>query len=268
MEQNRGHKDQHCSKIDKVALITGSSSGIGANVALDLASLGYNIIITGRNKDNITKIVNKCNELASDSATKSPIAHARQVDLMDWSSIDSLIDFVKTKFNRIDILINNACFRGRKANILTKEAMDDLDQVFRMNVSVPMYLIHKLFISMLPNDSNYKPLVVNISSIASQVVVPLHLYSISKACLSELTKQLADHTDELGLLAITISPGPVLTDERPQHISMSPFTLMNRIGTTQEISNLIIESIKRAPMFNGQELIIDGGYTAKQKQKS
>lgn len=128
-----------------------------------------------------------------------------------------------------------------------------------------MYLVNKCLIPLKPAGM---ATVINISSSASQVVVPLHLYSISKACLSEMTRQLSMLTQKLGILSVTVSPGPVLTNERPHHAAMSSLTLMNRVGTTQEISNLVIFAINNAHLFNGQELNIDGGYIVKQKHST
>lgn len=243
----------------RVALVTGSAPGIGAIIAVDLASANYRLIVTGRNSCRLAQVVQQCNHVSG--STQAAVAFP--ADLYDLSQVDRLIEFVRITFNRLDVLVNNACYRGDVADILDDRALDELGKVFHVNVSVPMYLIHKCLLPLKPAGM---ATVINISSSASQVVVPLHLYSISKACLSELTRQLATLTQELGILSVTISPGPVLTDERPHHSAMSSLTLMNRVGTTQEISNLVMFAISNAHLFNGQELNIDGGYTVKQKQ--
>lgn len=270
----------------RVALVTGSASGIGANVAVDLASIGYFIIVTGRDQKRLDSVVAKCNEIAPQD---SHAAVSFKADLTDLQQVDQLIQFIRLKFERIDVLVNNACWRGDqfknlvvagsgdsvgcgdidndKQKDLSLEAFRDFQRVIHVNLSVPMYLIHQL--SQLRQDTSHMGellTVVNVSSIASQMVVPLHTYSVSKACLSEMSRQVAKLSHSMHINSITISPGPVLTNERPHHQTMSNMTLMDRVGTTQEISDLVLFVIRNTHLFNGQELNIDGGYLAKQRQ--
>lgn len=248
----------------KIALVTGSATGIGANVAVDLALAGFFVIVTGRNVEKLSRVVHQCNQLLSNEA---PVAASFVADLLDLKQVDQLINFIQSEYGRLDVLVNNACWRGCVKNILEDKAYDDLKHVMHVNLSVPMYLIHNCLIPIRAGKTNDNAIIINISSVASQVVVPLHLYSISKACLSELSRQIALMTHSLGLFSVTISPGPVLTNERPHHQAMSNMTLMNRVGTTQEISNLVLFAINNVELFNGKELNIDGGYIAKQKQQ-
>lgn len=268
-----------CSQVDckKVALVTGSGTGIGARIAVDLAAAGYRVIVTGRNMDNLRKIVDECKNAFNSEAnksndkTRSEAAIAIRADLSDFRQVDDLINQVLQEFECLDVLVNNACYRGRKSNIISQDAAEDTREVLHINVSVPMYLVHKLMVPMASRRdrlSERPPVVINISSIASQIVVPLHLYSISKACLSEMTNQLARRSQELGILAVTVSPGPILTSERPQHASMSSSTLLGRVGTPQEVSDFTLFVLENAHLFNGSELVLDGGYLAKQKQRS
>lgn len=304
----------------RIALITGSATGIGANIAVDLAATGeYFVIVTGRNEASMRGVVAECNRAAKatassassasrdDAGVETSAACAFGADLCDYLQLDGLIEFVKVKFQRLDVLINNACWRGGKfvspfgADSLradggggggqgisgsghsreADESFSEFKKVIHLNVSVPMYIIHKCLIPLAQRHreraNQIEPhaghdglasapiVVVNISSVASQVVVPLHSYSISKACLSELSRQLAALAGGLGILSVTVSPGPVLTDERPHHLAMSNLTLMNRIGTTQEISNLVLFALRNAPLFNGSEISVDGGYLTKLK---
>lgn len=258
-----------------VALVTGSSSGIGASVAIDLASIGFTVILTGRNADNLAKVEQKCNDTFNSKGFLTGKAIPYQIDFSDAEQLNGLVCFVRSKFNKLDLLVNNVCFRGEIKNILAEDACDDLQKALHMNVLIPMRLIRDCCLMTAPkmgepassSPSTTKSIVINVSSIAAQIAVPLHVYSITKACLTELSRQVALlGGDESGVLSVNISPGPVLTDERPHHAQMSRWTLMDRVATTQEISNLVMFLVDRAHLFNGQDITIDGGYMAKQKQ--
>lgn len=255
--------EQRRNSPAKVALVTGSASGIGANIAVDLVHEGYNVVVTGRDIKKLKEVVQLCNAKVEINYNQAVYF---QVDLCDLCQVDKLVDFVKGKFARIDLLVNNACWRGEAKSILDADTLDDFRKVMHMNVFIPFYLIHKCFL--LDNiESSKEAVIINISSVASQAVVPLHLYSISKACLSEVARQISLlRSDERykGISSITISPGPVLTDERPHHQAMSKLTLLKRVGSTQEISNLVMFVLKNAQLFDGQELNIDGGYLSRQ----
>lgn len=238
----------------KVALITGSSSGIGANIAIDLANSGYLVVVTGRTIEKLNEVVEQCK---SKTSILTYVA-----DLSRFEQVDQLVEFVRHKFNRLDVLINNLCYRGVMRNILDDGSYDDLEKVMHLNLHLPMYLSRKCF-PLLKNSSSEKAIMIFITSTASQVVVPLHLYNISKACLAELSRQMALCTD---FLSFSVAPGPVLTKERPFHSKLDKFTLMKRVGTTQEISNLLKFSIEHPRLFHGKEILIDGGYMARQKQ--
>lgn len=247
------HKIDSPKQDKKVALITGSSSGIGANIALDLAKAGYMVVVTGREIERLNEVVEQC-EFRTSILTFV-------ADLTEFEQVDRLVEFVRLKFNRLDVLVNNACYRGVYGNILDEGSYDDFKKVMHINLFVPIYLSKKC-LPLLQNSIFTKAIIICITSAASQIVVPLHLYSISKACLAELSKQMALHTD---IFSFSISPGPVLTEERPFHKDLDKFTLMKRVGTTQEIVDLLMFSLDHPRLFNGREILIDGGYTAKQK---
>lgn len=238
-----------------VILITGSTSGIGANIALDLSAKGHKVIVTGRDQVKLDEIIAKCEGQARNQNT----VRGYKADLMHIDQIDGLLKFVKETFGHLDVLINNACFRGQQKDIL-ETTVEEFSQIFHMNVSVPAYLIHKT-VKMLKNSRNHTQIVINISSTASQVVVPLQGYSISKSCLTQFNRQLSQQN---GLLCLTISPGPILTEERPQHEAMSSLTLIDRVGTTQEISNIVVHCMENAKIYDGQDLVVDGGYLARE----
>lgn len=248
-----------------VALVTGSSSGIGASVAIDLFTIGFTVILTGRNSDKLAEVEKKCHEALESKGIAGDVIPYK-IDFENAVQVDKLVDFIRSRYSKLTLLVNNVCWRGDIKNVLADDICHDLTRALKMNVLLPMRLILDCLVNCTSSEQS-SSIVINVSSIAAQVTVPLHAYSISKACLSELSRQIALLGEKSRILSVTVSPGPVLTDERPHHAEMSRWTLMDRVATTQEISNLVTFLIDRPHLFNGQEINIDGGYVAKQRQK-
>jgi NAD(P)-dependent dehydrogenase (short-subunit alcohol dehydrogenase family) len=144
----------------KIALVTGSATGTGANIALDLAANRYFVIVTGRNESNLQKVVALCNRIAScnSGASCRSTSHEQKTgsassaiyfkaDLENYQQLDQLIGFVLPNFKRLDVLVNNACWRGKYKHLLEcDEAYADFKQAMRLNVAVPLYLVERCVI--------------------------------------------------------------------------------------------------------------------------
>lgn len=110
------------SFLDKVVIVTGASSGIGADVSIHFAKLGAKVVITGRNEINLEETVSKC----GDGALKIV------ADLNDESDRVRIIEETLTKFGKIDVLVNNAGI-GDTGGILTTP-MEQFDLVISTNI--------------------------------------------------------------------------------------------------------------------------------------
>lgn len=145
--------------MQKTILITGSTDGIGFETAKLLISLGHNVIIHGRNKEKVEKVKTALLPLLDANSIESFVA-----DLSDLKAVKILADDIKSKYTKLDVLINNAGVYTT-ANPITK---DNLDVRFVVNTIAP-YILTKELMPLFDNTSR----VVNLSS-AAQAPVNVH----------------------------------------------------------------------------------------------
>lgn len=198
----------------KNVLITGSSRGIGKQIAKELKARGYNLFLTSRNEERLK-------ETASDCGATTYIA----CDLTSQSGLDSISDFIEK--NSIDILINNA-------GEYVYGGIDEMDyskisEIFTTNLLAPTYLCSKVVKSMKEKKWGR---IVNIGSISGVMgEAYASLYSGSKAGLIGLTKALALELAEFGITVNTINPGWVETELGLKSIEESDFSLAETLET-------------------------------------
>jgi 3-oxoacyl-[acyl-carrier protein] reductase len=185
----------------KVALVTGSSGGIGRAAALSLARAGADLVVTSTREhgaDDTARAV---------TALKRRALSAR-CDVSDPESIEALIRLVQKGFGRVDILLNNAATIHRAAFVETLDR--DFDQVVKVNLSGPFYLIRRLAPAMVERGWGR---IVNVSSISGTVGTPkLSAYCASKWGLNGLTKAIAEELVGTGVSICAVLPGSVDTE--------------------------------------------------------
>ncbi|OTF76125.1 dehydrogenase/reductase SDR family member 2-like protein [Euroglyphus maynei] len=221
----------------KVALITGSSSGIGAAIALQLAEYGARVTITGRDVETL-RMVGKEIEEKSGNRPLQIIG-----DLIDPTLPVKLIEETVKEFGRLDFLVNNAGIATAAQSISSENFMDEFDKVFAINVRAAVQLIRLS----VPYLEKTKGNIVNISSIASLSTYSL-IYGSSKAALDMVTKTAAKELGPKGIRVNSINPGPVITaiyrsvgiTEKPTALeeNMKKRTLLDMAPEPIEIANL------------------------------
>ena len=195
--------------IGRVALVTGSSAGIGAAVASALVDHGMNVIGCGRNIDKL----NEFKETMKGKGTFTPI----QCDVTSESSVISMFEEAKSKFGGIDVLINNAGLN--KDTTLLGGATEDWRTVLDTNIVGLSICAREGFKSMKAKgaDDGY---IVNVGSIGGHVVAKhshvSHMYSGSKFAVRALTEGLRNEVRDAGTnIRVThLSPGVVETEFR------------------------------------------------------
>jgi len=240
---------------NKIALITGGASGIGAATSRELGRAGAHVIIADLNLP-----------AAESLAAELPNSRALKMDVTDSASIALALDSVP----RLDILVNNAGI-GLVGDI-AHTSEQDFDRVMRVNVN-SVFLVTQ---AALPLLLATRGSIVNIGSVAGSVGVKQRFaYCASKGAVQAMTRQIAvDYPKELR--ANCIAPGTVQTpfvegylDKYHSHekekvraelVARQP---IGRLGTPEDIASMVRYLCSReAEFINGAVLTIDGGWTA------
>jgi len=246
----------------KVCLVTGSSSGIGEEAALHLASLGGNVVVTGRNEQRIKTVADKCNKLSGGKKMLSIAA-----DLSNDKDLKRLIDTTIQEFGRLDILVNNAG-RGDLSYMCDPNIVELYDKVMDLNVRSIVYLTSLA----IPYLEKTKGTIINISSIAAMKPAPkTTIYCMSKCAIDMLTKCLAIELAPKGIRVNSINPAvtetPLLMKKYGHKMTMDQIRDMRskqyplgRIGQPYDIACAIeYLASNDASFITGTNLLMDGG---------
>jgi NAD(P)-dependent dehydrogenase (short-subunit alcohol dehydrogenase family) len=184
------------------ALISGSTRGIGHEVARQLAAREYRVIVTGRDADAAKHAAAKIGERA--------VPHA--LDTSDARSIDALVRFVEREIGGLDVLVNNAAILLDEGKSIVDVEPREFEETWRVNTLGP-FLMTKRFAPLLRKSGHGR--VVNVSSGAGQLASMscyAPSYSTSKAALNAVTILCANALRGDGVLVNCVDPGWVRTD--------------------------------------------------------
>ena len=244
---------------NKVAVITGSSRGIGKGIASRFSELGAKIIVSSRKID-------ACEQVVKEITNTGGIASAFECNISNKNSCQDLINFAQKKYGKIDILVCNAAsnpYYGDLADIPD----ESFEKIMNNNVKSNLWLCKNVIPHLKKNKSGS---IIIISSIAGlQGVENLGAYSISKTADIGLIRSLAV---ELGKYNITVNglcPGIIKTDfakalwENPDILkNVESYAPLKRIGTTDEVAGAaILLASKPGSFITGQVITMDGGIT-------
>ena len=241
--------------MEKVALITGATRGIGKQIAITLAKEGYNIALNYRTQND---------DLYS---TKKEIENlnvkclAVQGDVSNYEECENFVKNIIEQFGRIDVLVNNAGVT--KDMLLMRMKKEDFEQVIDINL-IGTFNVTKNVINYMLKSRNGR--IINISSVvgisgnAGQTN-----YSASKAGIIGFTKSLAKEVASRNILVNAVAPGfiqtnmtDVLKDEVKDEIAKN--IPLKRMGTAQDVANVVkFLASDDSSYITGQVINIDGG---------
>lgn len=183
---------------DKIAIVTGSSSGIGKAIALGFAQEGATVVVVARR-------LPKCEETVAQITASGGRAMALQTDVAEESQVERLVTETVRRYGRLDILVNNAgVFGGRR---IADTATDEFDEVMRTNVRGTFFCCRAGFSQMKQQGGGT---IINMASVAGvQAWRGTGTYSASKHAIMALTKSLADEGREYRIKVSAICPGGV-----------------------------------------------------------
>ncbi|NDB87877.1 MAG: SDR family oxidoreductase [Thaumarchaeota archaeon] len=244
---------------NKIAIITGASSDIGADLSRRFAEEGATVVMLGRNLKSLEK--------ARESVKGNAVSMA--CDIMNNSQVISTIEQVVDKYGKIDILVNNAA----KINdaIHFHEMKDsDIADLINTNILGTLNMTKAVISKMLDNKVGS---IINIGSISSERAIPrvhLAVYSATKAAISMFTKSIAVEYARKNIRCNCLNLGiinagmikPYLDDPQARKV-LEERQPLNRIGDPQDVSNAaVFLSSDDAKWITGTILNIDGGKSA------
>lgn len=236
---------------NKIAVITGSGSGIGAATA--------EIFV----RENIAgiAIVDYNYDAACETAAKlGPVAFPVKCDVSKAADVQAAIDQILAKFGRVDILVNNAGIT--RDAIFHKMTMEQWEQVINTNLNGVFYWTHGLYKQM--RDNQYGR-IINLSSTAARGNPGQCNYSATKAALIGFTNTLAKEAGRKNITVNCVAPGATWTNmysQVPEEVrqAMIAGNPMNRLGKPAEIGEVIaFLASERASFLSGQWIPVNGG---------
>ena len=241
--------------MNKVALITGGTRGIGKEIAYTLAEENYDIIINYRTENDELK------QLKNEIESKKVKCLTVQGDVTNFEDCKQMIESAIEEFGKVDVLVNNAGIT--KDMLLARMKEEDFKQVIDVNL-VGTFNMTKNVISYMMKARNGK--IINISSVvgiagnAGQTN-----YSASKAGIIGFTKSLAKEVASRNILVNAVAPGfietqmtDVLKDDIKEEIAKK--IPLKRMGTPQDVANVVkFLASNDSSYITGQVINIDGG---------
>ena len=244
----------------KVALITGGNSGIGRGIVHRFVRAGATVAFVGRNQEKGDAVLAEVHELGGQGAFFA-------VDLADESAVIKLVDDVSNRFDRLDVVVNNAGIGSRRGGIEKSDPPGVRWQKLRGPNLDSTYFVSAYTLPLLERSGGGA--IVNISSTAT-----LHgnwgLYGVAKAAVEALTRSFAVEGAPHGIRVNCVSPGWIATKEDEELSAAGtadgewamPPSLFNRMGTPAEIAAAVLFlASDDASFVTGQTLIVDGGLT-------
>lgn len=242
--------------MKKVALITGSSRGIGRAVAYQLAHEGYAVCI------NYIERKDKADELVAQLKSKGCEAIAVQADVADRAAVNAMVQKTEEAFGPVTLLVNNAGVAGQA---LFQDVTDEMwNRYFSVNLNGMRHTIQAVLPGMLHEKTGS---IVNISSIWGQHGASCEVtYSCTKHAIIGLTRSLAMELAPSGIRVNCVAPGVINTDMvqvlgQETLRDLAQQTPLGRLGTPEDIAHAVSYlASDKAGFVTGQVLAVDGAF--------
>lgn len=249
----------------RVALVTGASSGLGAQFAQTLARAGAAVVLASRRTDRLMN-------LRAHIEAEGGAAHVVALDVSDLASIKAAVAHAETEVGPIDILVNNAGVSSTQRLQDVSEA--DFDFVFSTNARGAFFVAQEVGKRMIARANGAAPgsfvggRIVNIASMAGLKAMPqIGVYCMSKAAVVHMTKAMALEWGRFGINVNAICPGYIDTELNHAHwgteqgrklMQMLP---RQRVGQASDLDALLVTLCANESHFiNGAVIAADDGF--------
>jgi 3-oxoacyl-[acyl-carrier protein] reductase len=252
----------------KVALITGGSRGIGLGIAQSLAGDGFRLAISGRRSPaDVAPVMDELKSAGAD-------VFYLQSDVGDVSAHAQLLQQVRERFARLDVLVNNAGVPPEVRTDILDASPESFDRLIRINLRGPYFLTQsaaKWLIEQRRADPAFRGCVINVSSVSAIVAsVNRGEYCVSKAGLSMASQLWAVRLAEFGIDVYEVRPGVIATDmtaavkTRYDGLIAGGLTLEKRWGTPEDVGRAVAVLARGEMTYStGQVFYVDGGATVR-----
>lgn len=235
---------------NKVAIVTGSTSGIGKAAAIALANEGCCVTITGRRRALGEEIV----QLIQESGGRAIFV---QADITREESYNQIVDATLTAFGHVDILVNNA------GNIIEKPFLTITKQDFEQFVTLDGYAYFRMMQEVIPYMKNGGS-IINVTSLAAIHSIPTHsLYSFVKAAVTQMSKGVALEFAGQNIRVNCLLPGAVDTEMvagNPNTDMIKSMIPLQRFSTPEEQAKVIVFlASDESSYITGSSIVADGG---------
>lgn len=243
----------------KVAIVTGSTKGIGRGIVEALAKAGADVVVVSRSQADCDRVAEEIKQFGHDAL---PIA----TDVTNLDAIDELVKKVVAHYGKIDILINNA------GSAITKKAEDlteaDWDRILNVDLKGVFFCAQAVGRQMINQKSGK---IVNVASmfgiVADRQVLP---YCVAKGGVVQMTKALALEWAKHNIQVNSLCPGYVITPmneadlkQEKIHNHITKKIAMRRYGEIDDMAGAaVLMSSSASDYMTGQMIVIDGGWTA------
>lgn len=245
---------------ERIAIVTGAGSGIGASVAEKLYEQGASVVLIGESEKNVKTVAGRIEK------NSGRLIHAA-CDVRDENSLNDLKNRILDMWKKIDILVT--CAAAPASSGKTEELdFEEWRSVLRTDLD-GVFLCCKVFGENMVRNRYGR--IVNLTSFHNVATYPQRVaYNAAKSGVEGITRALAVEWGSYGIVVNSVAPGPIRTPRTSWFLSQSPDveagmigrTPNARIGDTEDVSNLVaFLASEESKHINGQQIVIDGGWT-------
>src|SRR6266404_1248826 len=253
----------NASLENRVAIVTGGTSGIGKAAAVGLSKAGAKVVIAGRREDQGNKVMERIKKEGGEAIFV-------KTDVSKESDVKTLVDKTLSRFGHLDIAFNNAGIEGQVGHSTDAQTIEDYQSVFDINVKGVLLSMKHEATAMLKNGGGS---IVNTASVAGHVgFAGGGVYVASKHAILGLSKSAALDFARKGIRVNTVSPGTIQTEMIERMVGAGETEALKwwenrhpigRIGVAEEVAAVVVWlSSPEASFITGADIAVDAGYLA------
>lgn len=250
----------------KIALVTGSTRGIGKGIALALGKAGYRLIISG------TKELDTMPGLMEGFAAEGIEADYKKCNIAEEADRLEMFRYIRETYGRLDLLVNNAGVAPLTRLDILSTTEESVGRLLKINLMGTFFMCQQAANYMMETKNegreDYSPRIVNISSMSAYTSSTNRgEYCMSKAGISMVTQLFADRLAEEGIPVFEVRPGIIETDmtsvvkEKYEKLISEGVTPIKRMGQPEDVANCVVAAASGLLDFGtGTVLNADGGF--------